>query len=70
MIIATRGTYTRMTTESATTAAASRAVATADYGGLNEHCAEVNEPETGLLPSKFLKVSGTAGSVFIAKQES
>ena len=28
-------------------------MATADYGGLNEHCAVVNEPETGLLPSKF-----------------
>ena len=59
-----------MTTESATTASASRAVATADYGGLNEHCAVVNEPETGLLPSKFHKVLGTAGSVLIAKQES
>ena len=39
-------------------------------GGLNEHCAVVNEPETGLLPSKFHKVLGTAGSVLIAKQES
>ena len=70
MINATRGSYTRITTESATTASASRAVATADYGGLNEHCAVVNEPETGLLSPKFHKVLGTAGSVLIAKQES
>ena len=32
-----------------------------DHRYLNEHCAVVNEPETGLLPSKLHKVLGTAG---------